>query len=67
MPIYEYHCNDCGDDFERFLRSMFSKETILCPECGSDHVSKAISVFGTSSGSSGGAAASSAAACGPVG
>lgn len=67
MPIYEYHCNDCGDDFERFLRSMFSKEAILCPECGSEHVSKAFSVFGTASGTSGGAAASPAAACGPVG
>ena len=65
MPIYEYHCKDCGDDFERFIRSMFSKETITCPECGSDHVSKAFSVFGTAS--SGGGAISSAAACAPSG
>ena len=28
MPIYEYHCSDCGTDFEKFLRSMFSKEAI---------------------------------------
>ena len=65
MPIYEYHCTDCGDDFERFVRSMFSRETITCPECGSDHVSKAFSVFGTAS--SGGRAVSSAAACAPSG
>jgi putative FmdB family regulatory protein len=65
MPIYEYHCADCGDDFERFLRSMFSKETITCPACGSEHVNKALSLFGSTSSSSGGA--SSAAACGPVG
>lgn len=65
MPIYEYHCTDCGDDFERFIRSMFSKETIICPECGSDHVSKAFSVFGTASGGS--RAVSSAAACAPSG
>ncbi len=66
MPIYEYHCTDCGDDFERFIRSMFSKETIICPECGSDHVSKAFSVFGTAS-SGGSRAVSSAAACAPSG
>ena len=65
MPIYEYHCADCGDDFERFLRSMFSKETITCPVCGSEHVNKALSMFGSTSSSSGGS--SSAAACGPVG
>lgn len=65
MPIYEYHCSDCGDDFERFLRSMFSKETITCPSCGSEHVNKALSLFGSTSSSSGGS--SSAAACGPVG
>lgn len=66
MPIYEYYCKDCGDDFERFVRSMFSKDTITCPECGSEHVNKAFSVFGTSGGSSGGAI-SSAAACAPSG
>ena len=64
MPIYEYHCNDCGDDFEKFLRSMFSKETITCPQCGSEHVAKALSLFGTSSSGGGGAPAP---ACGPVG
>ena len=65
MPIYEYHCNDCGTDFEKFLRSMFSKEAIICPDCGGQHVNKALSLFGSTSSSSGGA--SSAAACGPVG
>ena len=65
MPIYEYHCSDCGDDFERFLRSMFSKETITCPECGSEHVTKAFSLFGTASSGNGGGAP--APACGPVG
>jgi putative FmdB family regulatory protein len=65
MPIYEYHCADCGSEFEKFLRSMFSREAIVCPTCGSEHVAKGFSVFGTA-GSSGGAARS-AADCGPVG
>ena len=43
MPIYEYHCKDCGDDFERFIRSMFSKETITCPECGNPIAQPAVS------------------------
>ncbi|HNS01561.1 MAG TPA: zinc ribbon domain-containing protein [Anaerolineae bacterium] len=65
MPIYEYQCTDCGDDFERFLRSMFSQEKITCPTCGSEQVKKAFSLFGATSSSSG--SVSSAAACGPVG
>jgi putative FmdB family regulatory protein len=65
MPIYEYHCNDCGTDFEKFLRSMFSKEAITCPDCGGERVNKALSLFGSTSSSSSGASA--AAACGPVG
>jgi len=66
MPIYEYRCQDCDSQLEKFLRSMFSQETITCPDCGGQHVAKALSLIGaTSSGTSGGS--SSAAACGPVG
>ena len=66
MPIYEYHCSDCGVDFEKFLRSMFSQETITCPECEGTHVVKALSLIGFS-GSKPAAGGSAAAACGPVG
>ena len=52
MPIYEYHCTDCDTDFEQFLRSMASQEIITCPECGGQHVKKAISLFGGMSGGS---------------
>ncbi|MEA3334808.1 MAG: zinc ribbon domain-containing protein [Chloroflexota bacterium] len=65
MPIYEYHCDDCGTDFEKFLRSMFSKEAINCPGCGGDHVEKAVSMFASSNSSVGGGGV--APACGPVG
>jgi putative FmdB family regulatory protein len=70
MPIYDYHCKDCGSEFETLVRSMFSTETVACPDCGGQRVAKAISLVAASKGSSpGGAAAgaSSAAACGPVG
>ena len=66
MPIYEYRCQDCDSQFEKFLRSMFSQETITCPDCGGQHVAKALSLIGATS-SSGSGGASSAAACGPVG
>ena len=65
MPIYEYHCDNCEEDFEKFLRSMFSAEEITCPTCDSAHVSKKISLFGHSSSSAG--MTGSAASCGPVG
>lgn len=68
MPIYDYHCDDCGNDFEKLVRSMFNQETISCPDCGGQHVKKAISLFGgltgVSSAKSGGATAQ---ACAPTG
>ena len=69
MPIYEYHCDDCHADFEQFVRSMFAQETVTCPDCGGQHVKKAISLFGeVSGGSSAKAGGSSAAAsCAPSG
>lgn len=67
MPIYEYHCNDCGTDFEKFLRSMFSQEAVICPDCGGQHVNKALSLIGASGAKSSGGGSSSGAACGPVG
>ncbi len=35
MPLYEYHCEECGVRFER--RQKFSDSPVrLCPECGGD-------------------------------
>jgi putative FmdB family regulatory protein len=65
MPIYEYHCTDCGEDFERLVRSMFSKDAITCPTCGGDHVAKALSLIGIARSNAGGG--SPAPSCGPVG
>ena len=31
MPIYEYHCNKCGQDFETLV--MRSDESVCCPGC----------------------------------
>ncbi|MBC7233788.1 MAG: zinc ribbon domain-containing protein [Chloroflexi bacterium] len=65
MPIYEYRCNECGEKFEKWLRSMSATEDVRCPRCGSRRVAKAISLFGKS-GSAASAAASDA-SCAPTG
>lgn len=72
MPIYEYVCQDCGEKYEKLIRSLNAKVELICPECGSQHAEKALSVFGavgfaSKSSSSTSSFSSSAAACGPVG
>jgi putative FmdB family regulatory protein len=69
MPIYEYVCQDCGEKYEKFVRSSLAKVELKCPKCGSSDGKKALSVFGTraSGAMASFAASSSAAACGPVG
>lgn len=50
MPIYEYVCLDCGDQFD-VLRSMsMADEPINCHMCNSDHTSRMLSVFYAQSG-----------------
>jgi putative FmdB family regulatory protein len=69
MPIYEYICQDCGERYDKFVRSSVAKIDLRCPKCGSAQGKKAFSVFGVrgEGGGSSLAATSSAAACGPVG
>ena len=69
MPIYEYTCQDCDAQFEKFVRSMTSNTETKCPYCSGTHVKKGWSMFGTgSAGSSlGGLASSAASNCSPGG
>ncbi len=60
MPIYEYHCERCGCDFERLVRSFDS--AVVCPECGDESPRRKFSVFGFKS-SSGFVASSGKDAC----
>lgn len=41
MPTYDYHCNDCGFEFEEF-QSIASEPLHICPRCGG-HVRRLIS------------------------
>ena len=45
MPIYEYACKDCGQQFETLVRSDTVPE---CPGCHSTQLDKQLSVFATS-------------------
>jgi putative FmdB family regulatory protein len=51
MPIYEYRCEECGEEFELFVRSSSQAANPTCPECDSERVKRAISLFGLGKGS----------------
>lgn len=73
MPIYEYKCRDCGDKFEKLVRSLApstnSEEDLKCPVCRSPKVERQISLCGclTGSGADSGAALASSSSCAPSG
>jgi len=65
MPIYEYHCNACGADFEKLVFGI--KPEAACEQCGSKNTDKLMSRFGMGRASSGGsppAASNSGSGCG---
>lgn len=65
MPLYEFHCNDCQDEFEELVRSSSAIAEVKCPECGSQRVRRKVSIF--ASKVSGRSVAASAASCAPSG
>ncbi|MCE5258032.1 MAG: zinc ribbon domain-containing protein [Chloroflexi bacterium] len=66
MPLYEYTCQECGEQFEKLVRFSSTDQPIVCPNCRSTKCTKSISLFGTSH-TSGGASAGNTAACAPSG
>ncbi|MBM4140879.1 MAG: zinc ribbon domain-containing protein [Nitrospira sp.] len=42
MPIYEYKCTICGEDFEKLV---FGNQEVSCPQCSSQEIKKKFSVF----------------------
>ncbi|HYA76364.1 MAG TPA: zinc ribbon domain-containing protein [Burkholderiaceae bacterium] len=42
MPIYEYACNTCGNEFELLVRAGAVPQ---CPSCHSTELGKRLSVF----------------------
>ncbi|MCY2961020.1 MAG: zinc ribbon domain-containing protein [Planctomycetota bacterium] len=44
MPIHEYVCEECREEFEELVRG---DETVACPRCGSVRAAKKFSAFAT--------------------
>jgi putative FmdB family regulatory protein len=68
MPLYEYHCNDCGDEFEKMVRFSEANTSPHCPSCTSQNTRKkisAVAAFGSTLSASVGASSSSS--CGSRG
>ena len=42
MPTYEYHCNNCDNEFEKFQR-MSDSPVAECPKCGSSNTIRLVS------------------------
>lgn len=55
MPIYEYICDDCKNEFEKIVIN--KQQEIACPKCSSKRATIQLSVF--SSAVAGGSAKSS--------
>ena len=50
MPIYEYSCPQCGEDFEKLIRSMSTADQVSCPSCSSNNVKRRMSLIASKGG-----------------
>jgi putative FmdB family regulatory protein len=48
MPIFEYICNACGEEFEELV--LGSRTDVKCPKCGSSGAQKKVSSFAFKAG-----------------
>ncbi len=67
MPLYEFDCAGCGEPFEKLVRSSQPASEIVCPTCGSAHVTRRLSTFAVRGAARGAGAASAGASCAPGG
>ncbi len=51
MPIYEYRCKDCGQEFSRLQSITASSDGVACTKCESENVERLLSTFASTSGS----------------
>ena len=46
MPLFEYRCRECETSFEKLTR-YDQADSIACPQCGSVHARRLLSMFAT--------------------
>ena len=51
MPIYEYRCTKCGEQFERLVRNSDDEKDVECRACGSKETERLLSMFAGGGGS----------------
>ena len=66
MPLYEFHCDTCDDEFEELLSGLHEADEVTCPSCGSEKVERLISGFAFG-GSGSSSFATSSGGCGSGG
>jgi putative FmdB family regulatory protein len=66
MPIYEYHCPECGQEFQKLV---YGHTAVVCPSCQSAKVRRRLSLFSVRGGGEPVASESGGggACCGPGG
>ncbi len=67
MPLYEYRCNECGDEFEKMLRFSEADRLPACPRCASQNTQKRLSKVVSFGSTSGGSSSASSSSCGSRG
>ena len=63
MPIYEFICVECGNEFERLVWKSSENNKLQCPKCRSTNLEEKVSGFASLSTEGG----SSSANCTPSG
>ncbi len=63
MPLYEFQCTDCKDEFEELVRSSAAIAEVKCPKCGGQHVRRKVSLFASKGSGAPSFAAAPASSC----
>ena len=43
MPIFEFHCDDCGKNFESLIMIASAADNLTCKHCNSSNIKKMLS------------------------
>ncbi|MEM4408376.1 MAG: zinc ribbon domain-containing protein [Candidatus Caldarchaeum sp.] len=46
MPIYEYECKDCSQQYSELVMTSDEEKSVKCPKCGSNNRERVFSTFG---------------------